>query len=109
MHAWARVVSHPEPGLALLDAGRRDLPFDQDLPEPQCRLRPGGELTKLLGASISSLNDQHAFLRLADGDDVDVGDIVRLGLSHPCTALDKWTLIPELDDSTTADPLVVRY
>ncbi|MBX6766791.1 MAG: alanine racemase, partial [Actinomadura rubrobrunea] len=33
MHAWARVVSRPEPGLALLDAGRRDLPFDQGLPE----------------------------------------------------------------------------
>ena len=35
MHAWARVVSRPEPGLALLDAGKRDIPFDEGLPEPQ--------------------------------------------------------------------------
>ena len=35
MHAWARVVSPPEPGLALFDAGKRDVPFDEGLPEPQ--------------------------------------------------------------------------
>ncbi len=35
MHAWARVVSRPEPGLALLDAGKRDVPFDEGLPVPQ--------------------------------------------------------------------------
>src|SRR6476661_3002069 len=26
LHGWARVLSTPEPGLALLDAGKRDLP-----------------------------------------------------------------------------------
>src|SRR5690242_12109804 len=35
MHTWARVVSRPEPGLALLDAGKRDVPFDEGLPMPQ--------------------------------------------------------------------------
>ncbi len=107
MHAWARVVSHPEPLLALLDAGRRDLPFDQGLPEPQLRWQPDGRLTSLAGAGVSALNDQHAFLRLADPSDVEVGDIVRLGLSHPCTALDKWTMIPEVDDSSSVDPRVI--
>jgi D-serine deaminase-like pyridoxal phosphate-dependent protein len=29
------------------------------------------------------------------------GDVIRLGLSHPCTAFDKWTLIPVLADSGT--------
>ncbi|MET3804084.1 D-serine deaminase-like pyridoxal phosphate-dependent protein [Nakamurella sp. UYEF19] len=106
MHAWARVISHPEAGLALLDAGRRDLPFDQGLPEPQRRLRPDGTWTTLTGATISKLNDQHAYLELGV-DDVEVGDIVRLGLSHPCTALDKWTLIPEVEDSDADDPRVV--
>ena len=107
MHAWARVVSHPEPLLALLDAGRRDLPFDQGLPEPQLRWQPDGRISSLDGAGVSALNDQHAFLRLANPGDVAVGDIVRLGLSHPCTALDKWTMIPELDDSSATDPKVV--
>lgn len=107
MHAWARVVSQPEPMLALLDAGRRDLPFDQGLPEPQLRVRPGGRSSALVGARVSRLNDQHAFLELASPGDVEVGDVIRLGLSHPCTALDKWTLIPVLDDVSGADPLVV--
>src|SRR5690606_19579702 len=46
MHGWARVLSHPEPGLALLDAGRRDVPFDIDLPKPQN-----------VDAEVSALND----------------------------------------------------
>ena len=107
MHAWARVVSHPEPLLALLDAGRRDLPFDQGLPQAQFRLEADRRISSLVGARVSALNDQHAFLRLADPGDVEVGDIVRLGLSHPCTAMDKWTMIPELDDSSSSNPRVV--
>ena len=63
---------------------------------------------------MTALNDQHLFLRL--GDDVvasgdaerlRVGDVVRLGLSHPCTALDKWRLIPVVADADAADPRVV--
>jgi D-serine deaminase-like pyridoxal phosphate-dependent protein len=109
MHAWARVVSRPEPGLALLDAGKRDLSFDYGLPEPQ-RVRGGGPLS---GARITALNDQHAFLRfdLREGEARDgkvrVGDVVRLGLSHPCTALDKWTLIPVVDDADAERPVVI--
>lgn len=107
MHAWARVVSHPEPALALLDAGRRDLPFDQGMPEPQMRRPTDGSPEPLTGAQIFALNDQHAFLSVRNSDDVEVGDVVRLGLSHPCTAMDKWTLIPVLDDAAAPDPRVV--
>ena len=35
MHGWVRVTSHPNPGMALADAGKRDLPFDEGLPEVQ--------------------------------------------------------------------------
>lgn len=100
MHAWSRVVSHPEDGLALLDAGRRDVPFDLDLPVPQS-----------VAGEITALNDQHAFLRLAadDGDaaGAEVGDVVRLGLSHPCTAFDKWRVVAVIDDPDAADPRVI--
>ena len=34
-------------------------------------------------------------------------DVVRLGLSHPCTTFDKWRLIPVIDDHTSDDPAVV--
>ncbi|WP_233290416.1 alanine racemase [Kitasatospora sp. MBT66] len=103
LHGWARVVSRPEPQLALLDAGKRDLPFDEGLPEPHL-VRGGAELTGT-AARITALNDQHAFLRDA-GDLAPVGAVLRLGISHPCTAFDKWTLIPVLDDASAAEPKV---
>ncbi|MEV4555478.1 amino acid deaminase [Kitasatospora sp. NPDC049285] len=102
LHGWARVVSHPEPQLALLDAGKRDLPFDEGLPEPQL-VRGAGALT---GAAVTALNDQHAFLRDA-GSRAPVGAVLRLGLSHPCTAFDKWSLIPVLDHADAEHPRVV--
>jgi D-serine deaminase-like pyridoxal phosphate-dependent protein len=104
MHGWARVVSRPEPGLALLDAGKRDLPFDEGLPEPQL-VRGGGPLPA--SAAITALNDQHAFLRGPGADGTQIGDVLRLGPSHPCTALDKWTLLPVVADADAADPVVV--
>ncbi|WP_234327209.1 amino acid deaminase [Streptomyces sp. NRRL WC-3742] len=103
LHGWARVVSRPEPQLALLDAGKRDLPFDEGLPEPQ-HVRGGAELTGTT-ARVTALNDQHTFLRDA-GDLAPVGAVLRLGLSHPCTAFDKWTAIPVLDSADAAEPKV---
>ena len=107
MHGWARTVSRPEPELALLDAGKRDLPFDEGLPVPQWI--SGADAAVLDKAAVTALNDQHAFLRLpgGDADDVPVGTVVRLGLSHPCTAFDKWRLIPVVDDAGTANPRIV--
>jgi D-serine deaminase-like pyridoxal phosphate-dependent protein len=96
MHAWSRVVSQPEPGLALLDAGRRDVPFDLDLPVSQS-----------VDGEITALNDQHAFLSLAPGSTVVPGEVVRLGLSHPCTAFDKWRVVAIIDDPDADDPRVV--
>ena len=64
MHAWVRVISQPEPGLALIDAGKRDLPFDEGLPEVQLRrARISGEQpTALDGVTVTAVNDQHGFL-----------------------------------------------
>lgn len=108
MHAWARVVSAPEPGLAILDAGKRDMPVDEGLPEPQMLGRSlGGGMEALDGASISAVNDQHCFLRFnPETTTVAIGDVVRLGLSHPCTAFDKWTLIPVLAETGTDNRVV---
>jgi D-serine deaminase-like pyridoxal phosphate-dependent protein len=99
------VVSRPEPELALLDAGKRDFPFDEGLPTPQ---RIGGRDAEA-GHHISALNDQHAFLRTPGTarDDVPVGTVARLGLSHPCTAFDKWRLLPVVDDADAANPRIV--
>jgi D-serine deaminase-like pyridoxal phosphate-dependent protein len=107
MHAWARVVSRPEPGLALLDAGKRDVPFDEGLPEPQLWAPALGAPPRPLAGTVTAVNDQHAFLRIDPDTDLPVGSVVRLGLSHPCTALDKWREIPVVAGTGEADPVVV--
>lgn len=93
MRLWAQVSSMPEPGLALLTAGRRDVSFDQGMPTPEV-LRSGGAMVPLTGARITKLNDQHAFCSVPLDSGVRVGDWIGLGASHPCTVFDKWQLIP---------------
>lgn len=100
MRAYARVVSMPEPGLALLDAGKRDVPYDEGLPVPLGVASALGRPERPLHGEITELNDQHAFLRLAGTAELALGEVVTLGLSHPCTAFDKWRLIPVVDAVT---------
>ncbi|MDN5761907.1 MAG: amino acid deaminase [Microlunatus sp.] len=111
LHAWVQVSSQPEPGLALIDAGKRDLPFDLGLPEVQLRRpREAGRCPEAVaGATVTALNDQHGFVRFdpATEPPVRIGDGLRLGVSHPCTAFDKWRLIPVIDDPDACDPVVV--
>ncbi|MEV0700146.1 amino acid deaminase [Saccharopolyspora sp. NPDC050389] len=104
MRVWAQVTSRPEEGLALLTVGRRDVSFDQDLPEPQVIRGADGEIRELAAGSceVTSLADQHAFLTVR-GADLQVGDWIGFGLSHPCTVFDKWTLIPVVDGDTVID------
>jgi D-serine deaminase-like pyridoxal phosphate-dependent protein len=97
LEAWGAVVSRPEPGLALVGFGKRDVPYDLDLPTPEWVRRRDGTLEPLRGASVTALNDQHAFVRL-DGCELAVGDWIGCGISHPCTAFDKWRAIPVVDD-----------
>ncbi|MCW4459235.1 amino acid aldolase [Microbacterium sp. MPKO10] len=104
MRGVARVVSHPEPGLALIDGGKRDFPFDEGLPIPRSIARDiGQEWRSLEGASISAMNDQHSYLALphegSETPDAAIGDVVSLGLSHPCTAFDKWHYLPVVESA----------
>lgn len=109
-HGWVRLVSRPEPGLALADAGKRDLPFDEGLPTVQAVRRGGtGPSQELAGAEVSALNDQHAFVRFPAELDLRVGDVLRLGLSHPCTTFDKWGLLPVVDDALAPQPVLVDW
>ena len=49
-------------------------------------------------ASIKSLNDQHAYMRIEGDDELSVGDLVGCGISHPCTTFDKWRALFTVDD-----------
>lgn len=109
LHLWGQVVSRPEPGLALLNMGRRDAPFDGKLPIPQLvRGRDtASSSAALAGAEITALNDQHAYLQLSADSDLAPGEVVRCGISHPCMAFDKWSVIPVIDDADAAHPAVL--
>ncbi|MFC8099580.1 amino acid deaminase [Streptomyces sp. NPDC057363] len=103
---WTQVVSRPSPEQAFANAGKRDAAYDLDLPFAQV-VRPadGGPERAATGVTVSGLSDQHAWLRTAPEADLEVGDWVGLGLSHPCTSFDKWQLIP----LAQADGTVVDY
>lgn len=108
IHGWATIVSRPEPGLALVDGGKRDFPFDEGLPEVQGVRRAGSATVEPLpGATTTAMNDQHTFVSLPPRSDVEVGDVIRLGLSHPCTTFDKWRALVVIDDVRLAEPSAV--
>lgn len=112
LEVWSMVQSRPEPTLAILTMGKRDASYDADLPIPLYTHRPGsgdaGPRALPPGCSIFKLNDQHAYLRLPEGDPLcdtlAVGDLVGCGISHPCTTFDKWQVLLAVDDAYT-----VRY
>ena len=97
---WAAVLSRPEPGLAIVGAGRHHVAFDQDMPVPLWT-RPGGAAradAAPAGMRVSSVDDQHAYLRLPADSALAPGDLVGMGISHPCTTFDKWRVIAVVDD-----------
>lgn len=101
---WAQVVSRPSPEQAFANAGKRDAAYDLDLPVAQVVRRDGTE-RPATGIEVTGLSDQHAWLRTAPEADLEVGDWIGMGLSHPCTSFDKWQLIPVAE----ADGTVVDY
>ncbi len=104
LEVLSSVQSCPEPGLALLSMGKRDVSFDLDLPVPLWRAGLGEISTRSVPAHwhITALNDQHAYLHfdaLAPQEEKPfVGQIVGSGISHPCTTFDKWRWMPIVDD-----------
>ncbi len=93
------VLSRPEPDLAIVGFGKRDAPSDLGMPVPLGTRARSGALGDLgAAASIERMNDQHAFLRIGTDASLEVGDVVRCGISHPCTAMDRWRVIPVIDD-----------
>jgi D-serine deaminase-like pyridoxal phosphate-dependent protein len=101
---WTQVVSRPCAEQAFVNAGKRDAAYDLDLPFAQVIRRDGAE-RPATGVSVTALADQHAWLSTTPEADLEVGDWVGLGLSHPCTSFDKWPLIPVAE----ADGTVVDY
>ncbi|WP_413094585.1 amino acid deaminase [Streptomyces nitrosporeus] len=103
---WAQVVSRPSPEQAFVNAGKRDAAYDLDLPEAQVvRSARDGSLRPATGVTVTGLSDQHGWLSTDADAELEVGDWVGMGLSHPCTSFDKWQLIPLVE----ADGTVTGY
>lgn len=114
LEVWTVVQSCPEPGLAILNAGRRDLSFDVALPMPIARFSIGSRATQAVPASwkIVGLNDQHAHLRWEVADAAlapVVGELVGLGIAHPCTTFDKWQWMPIVEDDYRVSDAILTY
>ncbi|RIX73877.1 amino acid deaminase [Acidovorax cavernicola] len=115
MEVWANVQSRPEPGLAILSVGKRDISFDMSMPIPVAHAARGALQSHAVPASwkVTALNDQHAYLRWDESDEAQapvVGDRVGLGISHPCTTFDKWHWMPVVEnDYRVSDAVVIHF
>jgi D-serine dehydratase len=88
----------PQPNVAILTFGKRDCSHDMGPARPLRAVSGQGESRAFESAAITSLNDQHAFLTGPEAAGLKVGDLVACGISHPCTTIDKWGVIPVVDD-----------
>ncbi|MBI2771647.1 MAG: amino acid deaminase [Burkholderiales bacterium] len=114
MEVWAAVQSCPEPGLAILAVGKRDISYDLELPVPIAFCKQGEAVATAAPQDwkVSGLNDQHAYLRgdSAEHQALRVGDLVALGISHPCTTFDKWRWMPLVDEQyNVCDAIVTCF
>lgn len=97
LEIWASVLSRPEPGLAILGFGRRDVPYYQELPVVTAVKDSTGLHAPGPGWHLFDLNDHHAYLRLGESCELRVGDLVACGVCQPAHAFDKWPLIAVVD------------
>ncbi|HBC6589640.1 amino acid deaminase [Klebsiella oxytoca] len=97
LELMAMVQSVPEADRAVVNFGKRDCAFDTGLPQPVARYRNGAQLSAE-GIESVGIMDQHCMLRLAPGSDVQVGDILVFGTSHPCLTFDKWKTLLLVDE-----------
>jgi D-serine dehydratase len=101
LEVWGQVTSRPEPTLAFLNLGKRDVGHDAGLPTPAFWARPGTGSAPFPapgGWRITTLYDQHAKLEIPQDAELAIGDFVGCSISHPCTTFDKWSVVFLVDE-----------
>lgn len=111
LHIWAYVLSLPEPGKAIIGMGKRDAAFDSGLPVPALTYRPGDPAPKPAPAqwTLTKMMDQHAYLQIANGEALRVGDMIGFDIAHPCLTFDKWRVLPLVDVNYNVIDAVETY
>lgn len=108
LEVWGAVLSRPEPTRAIVGIGKRDISPDAGPPRVRGARRANGAAISPM-ATVTALNDQHAYLELQPDSPLAVGDLVALGVPHPCTTFDKWRVIPMVDDNYRIRRMVRTY
>lgn len=101
LELWAAVQSIPDEGRAVVAMGKRDVAFDTGLPHPILHHRPGRAELSLAAPehwAVMGMMDQHAYLEIAPGDDLRVGDVLGFAISHPCLTFDRWRQLLLVDE-----------
>ena len=101
LELWSYVQSRPDPDKAILTLGKRDVGYDAGWPQPLAWFRPGHMSAPAAippGCAITALNDQHAHLAIEPAAALAVGDMVSLGIAHPCTTFERWQMIMLVDE-----------
>lgn len=110
LEVWAMVQSMPEPGLAIVNLGKRDASHDAGLPKPlKWYSESSGMETLDEKYEVKALNDQHAYLQVPQSTSLQIGDLIGFGISHPCTTFDRWQLIYTVDESYTINSAIRTY
>lgn len=102
LQLWAYVQSVPEDGRAIIALGKRDAAFDAGLPQVSLHFRPGRDQQPSAAPAdwiVSTMMDQHAFMRIPTDADLQVGDMLAFEISHPCLTFDKWRQLLLVDDA----------
>jgi D-serine dehydratase len=100
LELWAYVHSVPEPGLAIVGLGKRDVAFDAGLPTPEYVYSPGDKSPVKVDESwqVIDIMDQHCMIKIEQSSLLKPGDIVMFSSSHPCLTIDKWRRIGIIND-----------
>jgi D-serine dehydratase len=108
LEVWGCVQSRPEPELALVNLGKRDISHDIDLPVALWTCARGDSQVVSAGHEliVKALNDQHLFLSIPSQSTLAVGDLVGFGISHPCTTFDKWKAMFVVDDDYRIETMI---
>ena len=111
LQVWSYVQSIPEDTKAILGMGKRDAAFDSGLPVPALHYRPGTSAPKEAPANweTTKMMDQHAYLKIAPGDDLRVGDMIGFDICHPCLTFDKWRVLPVIDSDYKVVDIVQTF
>lgn len=107
LEVFAHVQSLPEPRLAIVGLGKRDIGHEPDMPLP-LRHYPRDTLATGNGAvtapgswRATHIMDQHLFLEIPEDAELAVGDVIAFGTSHPCLTFDKWRHLLLVDEALT--------